>query len=174
MRKKSYIQNLEEISKEELLEGLIGYGLFADKLPPFLTSKKFYDFCILQKESFFEKKAKRYTQYESMRNINIPRVLAIPNPIAYRNLCNILSENWSDILEHFRVKTANHKYKVSRIHVRKINNSSKIYRTCYASLNEYADSKVNYWFDMKHKNFCVDDYPELDLLINNNFRGCPR
>lgn len=42
---KSYIDCLREISSNELYEGLLGYGLFADKLPPVFTSKKFYAYC---------------------------------------------------------------------------------------------------------------------------------
>jgi hypothetical protein len=49
--KKSYYQNIVDISKSELLEGLLGYGLFSDKMPPFLTSKPFYDFCLNPKNN---------------------------------------------------------------------------------------------------------------------------
>lgn len=36
---------MNEISRDELFEGLLGYGLFAEKLPPIFTSKSFYDYC---------------------------------------------------------------------------------------------------------------------------------
>ena len=36
---------MNELSSDELYEGLLGYGLFNDKLPPFLTSKVFFDYC---------------------------------------------------------------------------------------------------------------------------------
>lgn len=37
----SYIDQMDRISNDELLEGLAGYGLFADKIPPFLTAESF-------------------------------------------------------------------------------------------------------------------------------------
>lgn len=45
MAKKSYYELLSEISKDELFDGLLGYGLFAEKIPPFLTAENFLDFC---------------------------------------------------------------------------------------------------------------------------------
>ncbi len=39
---KQYIDYMKEISKDELYEGLLGYGLFCDKLPPIFTSESFY------------------------------------------------------------------------------------------------------------------------------------
>ncbi|MBG9085871.1 hypothetical protein GV391_10640 [Neisseria meningitidis] len=40
----SYIDQMDRISNDELLEGLAGYGLFADKIPPFLTAESFFNF----------------------------------------------------------------------------------------------------------------------------------
>ena len=37
---------MNEITKDELLEGLLGYGMFAEKIPPIFTSKPLYDYCI--------------------------------------------------------------------------------------------------------------------------------
>lgn len=36
---KSYIEYMKEISADELYDSLVGYGLFADKLPPLLNRK---------------------------------------------------------------------------------------------------------------------------------------
>ena len=83
------------------------YGLFADKIPPFLTSEKFLEFCKNPPNGFnFDTKPKKYINYESIRNINIPRMLSIPNPISYRNQCKILQENWDKLLEYFKKKNA--------------------------------------------------------------------
>ena len=38
---KKYSEYSDKISKEELFDGLLGQGLFADKLPDFLTSLNF-------------------------------------------------------------------------------------------------------------------------------------
>ena len=38
---KNYSEFMNEISPSDLFEGLLGYGLFADKLPPIFTSTFF-------------------------------------------------------------------------------------------------------------------------------------
>lgn len=146
---KLYVDFINEITKEELYEGLLAYGLFSDKLPPFLSSKGFYDYC---KNLNHEFKAgeKQYIYYESIRNINFPRPLGIPNPMAYQKLCKCLSEKWDKIQEHFKKMTENQLYKVSRIHIRKLNNSRKL-------------------FEMSYNNWMSDGTPELDLLIGKRY-----
>lgn len=174
-RKKSYYCCLEEINGQELFDGLLGYGLFADKIPPFLTAENFLNFCknpdnILH----FQKKEKKYIHYESMRNINIPRILAIPDPVAYYHQCKILSDNWDKLLEHFKNKTMGQTHKISRIHIRKIDGALEIMSSCYddlddIELDDYAAFFQNHLFEMNHKNFCKDDYPEPDLLIEKQY-----
>ena len=148
---KNYIEILQEITKEELFDGLLGYGMFADKVPPFLTSESFLKFCKNPPRGFtFENTIRKYIIYESLRNINIPRKLSIPNPIAYRNQCKKLSDYWDELLNHFRNKTKDNKHKISRIHIRKIKDSLKL-------------------FEMNYKNYKTDDYPEPKLLIGKTY-----
>ena len=42
---KKYYEYLNEIYEEDLYEGLLGYGLFTDKLPPIFTSVHFFEHC---------------------------------------------------------------------------------------------------------------------------------
>ncbi len=173
--KKTYYDNLIEITSNELFDGLLGYGMFSDKIPPFLSSESFLDFCKNPPKEFtFENKPRKYVNYENMRNINIPRILAIPHPIAYRNQCKVLKDNWDKLLVHFKDKTKNNKHKISRIHIRKIDNSLKIFETCYQDMDEidlddYPSLMVNHLFEMNHKNFCTDDYPQPELMIGKRF-----
>jgi len=173
--KKNYYELLSEIDKDELLEGLVGHGLFTDKIPPFLTSEIFLNFCKEPPTGFnFNKKPKKYIHYENIRNINVPRVFGIPNPISYYNQCKVLSDNWEKLLEYFKNKTEKQSYKVSRIHIRKINNLPSLFSTCYDDLDEfdldeYSIEEKKYLFEMNHKNFCIDDYPEPDLLIKKRY-----
>lgn len=51
MPKKSYYELLKEISADELFDGLLGYGLFAEKIPPFLTAENFLVFCKTRRET---------------------------------------------------------------------------------------------------------------------------
>jgi hypothetical protein len=175
MPKKSYYELLNEISSHELLDGLLGYGLFAEKIPPFLTAENFLVFCKTSPSGFtFDEAPKKYIHYESIRNINVPRVLAVPNPIAYHNQCKVISDNWAELLEYFKEQTQNQKHKISRIHIRKIDDSFKVFNTCYQdlddiNLDDYPTLVQNHLFEMNHKNFCTDDYPEPNLLIGKKY-----
>lgn len=149
----SYYKLLNDVSKDTLFDGLLGYGLFAEKIPPFLTAEYFLGFCkdknnigILEHFS----KPHKYINYQNIRNTNIPRILGIPNPFAYYYQCKILSNNWDKLLEYFKEKTQEQKHKISRIHIRKLKNKKHL-------------------FEMNYKNFEVDDYPEPNLLIGKKY-----
>ena len=146
---KLYFDFMNEITKEKLYEGLLAHGLFSDKLPPFLSSKEFYEYCKNLGQPF-QDKAQQYIYYESMRNINFPRPLGIPNPMAYQKLCECLSENWEKIQESFKEKTKNQSYKVSRIHIRKLSKSERL-------------------FEMNYNSWMSDGAPEPDLLIGKRY-----
>ncbi|TLD86159.1 RNA-directed DNA polymerase [Helicobacter sp. MIT 05-5294] len=149
----SYCKLLHDISTDELFDGLLGYGLFAEKIPPFLTAEYFLDFCKDENNTNglkAYKKAHKYVNYQNIRNTNIPRILGIPNPFAYYYQCKILSKNWDKLLKHFKEKTQEQKHKISRIHIRKLKDKKHL-------------------FEMNYKNFEVDDYPEPNLLIGKKY-----
>lgn len=144
-----YTYYTDEISANELYDGLVGYGLFAEKIPNFLTSK---DFLVFTNTLAFplNVKDRDYIRYSSMRNINVPRPMAIPEPFAYANQCKSLSDNWEQIKEHFKNKTLGNKYKISRIHIRKLFDKPEL-------------------FEMNYKNFSKDGDPEQDILIKSKY-----
>jgi hypothetical protein len=146
---KKYIDYKNEISNSELYDGLVGFGLFAEKIPNFLTSE---DFLTFTKTLTFpvSEKPKDYIRYSSMRNINIPRPLAIPEPFAYANQSKSLSDNWLALQKHFHDKTNSDKFKVSRIHLRKLTGKSEL-------------------FEMNYKNFSKDGEPEQDIVIKSKY-----
>jgi len=172
---KTYSDCINELSPEELFDGLLGYGLFAEKIPPFLTAETFLESIKGNTNNFnFDNKPRKFIRYESIRNINIPRILSIPHPIAYKNKCQTITDNWEELQSYFQEKTKNNLHKVSRIHIRKIDNSSKVFQTCYQDiddidLDDYPELIVNHIFEMGHKNFCTDDYPEPKLLIGKRY-----
>lgn len=163
---------MQEITVDNLFDGFLGYGLFSEKIPRFLTSEPFLVFAKTAKASIFEKTDKGYIQYENIRNINIPRLLAIPDPVAYRNLCKCLSENWDKLIEHFEKYTASHDYKISRIHIRKIKDSKIIF--VMGDYDEAYEQEIiderNHLFEMSYKDFSEDDYPEPELLIGKQYQ----
>lgn len=143
MRK--YNDYLDEISKEDLLEGLLGFGLFADKLPGVFSSEAFYNYCKSKSFPKFEQKGHDYIRYETTRNTNIPRLISIPNPFAYSNLCKHISEHWVELRNVYKEATSNQNYKVSQIHIQKLKNKkhlfemNKHYTDKDSSLSMYLD-----------------------------------
>lgn len=152
---KSYIDYMNELSPSDLMDGLLGQGLFAEKIPPVFTSE---DFCTYyQSQLAAGKKLGKgnkwcdYIRYESIRNICIPRPLAIPNPFAYAELCSELKNNWANLQNYFNTVTSSQSHKNSRIHVRKMNGSSAI-------------------FQMNYKNFLNDGNPQDELIKYSRYK----
>ena len=144
---KKYTDFMDEISSDELYEGLLAYGFFAEKLPPVFTSVPFFNYCKTVSKSF-DAGWNEYITFRVMRNISIPRLMGIPNPFKYQRACAELRDNWDKIRTHFRVQTNGQSYRVSRIHVRK----------------EYNEKRI---FEMNYKNWRVDGNPESDLLMHD-------
>jgi hypothetical protein len=140
---------MNEISPFELYEGLLGFGMFSENIPPAFSSKDFFDYCVANVPSF-ENKSHSYVQYDCMRNTNIIRELGIPTPMAYEQLCRCIMDNWPSIIQHFSQCTADQTHIISRIHIRKMAETPKLFR-------------------MNYDNWKVDGNPEVDLLIGSRY-----
>lgn len=140
---------MDEITSEELFDKFLGYGLFAEKLPSFLTSKEFSNY-YKTLTSFPPKSPKDYVRYLNIRNINIPRPLAIPEPFAFAIQVKHLSDNWDKIQNHFDSNTSTDQFKISRIHIRKMIDKNEL-------------------FEMNYKNFSKDGEPEDDIVIRSKY-----
>lgn len=138
---------MDEISSDELYEGLLAYGFFAEKLPPVFTAVPFFNYCKTVPDSF-ESGWNEYITFRVMRSISIPRLMGIPNPFKYQRVCAELRDNWDKICTHFHAQTDGQSYRVSRIHIRK----------------EYNKKRI---FEMNYKNWRVDGNPESDLLMHD-------
>ena len=142
MKEKSYSDYMDEITAEELYTGLLGHGLFADKLPAFLSSEKFcskYPYNKKERCKFGEINACDYIRYESPRNTNAVRQLGIPNPFAYSNLCQSLADNWDRLKEKLKQNTGNDSHKVSRIHIRKMQGKDGLFEMNYEKRGDKED-----------------------------------
>lgn len=144
---KKYTDFMDEISPDELYEGLLAYGFFAEKLPPVFTAVPFFNYCKTVPDSF-ESGWNEYITFRVMRSISIPRLMGIPNPFKYQRVCAELRDNWDKICTHFHAQTDGQSYRVSRIHIRK----------------EYNKKRI---FEMNYKNWRVDGNPESDLLMHD-------
>ena len=142
MKEKSYSDYMDEITAGELYTGLLGHGLFADKLPAFLNSKEFcrrYPFNKKKGCKFGDIDACDYIRYESPRNTNAVRQLGIPNPFAYSNLCKSLADNWDRLKEKLKQNTGNDSHKVSRIHIRKMQGKDGLFEMNYERRGDKED-----------------------------------
>ena len=151
---KKYIDYHRDFNEEELMKGLLGFGLFADKLPGLFSSLAFYDYCKDMKFPMFDKGGRDYVRYETTRNINIPRALSIPSPFAYSNLCKCIVDNWKNIINVIDEKTKKQKYKVSQIHIQKLKGKDVLF-------------EMNHSYEDKDKELvrCIQKVP-----ITNRFR----
>lgn len=151
---KSYFKCMKEIDDEELYNGLLAYGLFSEKLPPVFSSENYKEYCDTLNDNINSKNFLNgdygYMIFDVIRNTNVPRTLGIPNPIGYYKLCKILEKNWEMIKEHFKKYTSDWKYKISRIHIRKIQENKSL-------------------FEMNYNNWRIDGTPELDLLLGTKY-----
>ncbi|MCD9853359.1 RNA-directed DNA polymerase [Epilithonimonas sp. JDS] len=147
---KKYYEFHHEISKNKLFKGLLGFGLFAEKIPNFLTSESFYSYIQTQSFPYNDSKPTDYIRYSNMRNINIPRPLAIPDPFSYANQIKILSENWLRIISHYKRKTKSQPFKISRIHIRRLKAKHSL-------------------FEMNYKNFILDGNPEDNIYVKSKY-----
>ena len=147
---KSYADYMDEITADELFDGLLGYGMFADKMPPCLSSESFLNFCKISNPTYNQSKWHQYAIYSNIRNTNIPRILGIPTPMAYYSMCLLLKNSWKDLQLHFRTKTQNEINKVSRIHIRKIRGK-------------------NHLFEMNYPVWKTDISPVPDYLIGSRY-----
>ncbi len=178
---KSYMDCLDEITGDELYEGLLGYGMFAEKLPPVFSSKAFYDYCVANPSAFNKKVEKGYIYFESMRNTNVPRPLGIPTPMKYAVLCGELRDNWDEIRDVFRNNTLGDPYKVSRLHIRKRAADKALLEVGYGETEDEphdydqipnipeCDSEETSLFCMNYKNWVVDGDPILDFSLGKKY-----
>ena len=129
---KKYYEYMSEISSEELLKGLLEYGLFADKLPPIFSCESFYAYCKKRKFEGFSKNPTDYIRYNSTRNTNIPRLLSIPTPFSYMYQCKCIYDNWNKICNLFQEKTSNQSYKYSQIHIQKLKHKNFLFEMSHS------------------------------------------
>ena len=134
----------EKLSAAAVLNGLLDYGLFADKVPPCFTSEGLAaiasDTLVAVLTETDEKKLKDsidprahdYIRYEALRDINIPRHLGIPHPEAYAVQSLAISRHWKEVATHCNQP----KPAISRIHVRHTGSGS-IFEMNYKGIERY-------------------------------------
>ena len=146
---RNYIDFMDEISAEDLYEGLLGRGLFADKLPPMFTSEPFMRFWAERKQGCKEVRSD-WISFSYIRNVGIKRDFGIPSPFAYEKLVRHISAYWDEIRLVLRDCTRGHPYRISRIHIRKRKDTNSL-------------------FSMNYHCWPIEEDPLPALMIGNRF-----
>ena len=120
----------EKLSSEDVLNGLLDYGLFAEKIPPCFTTEGLANFVSTSMGTLLDemddkalkkelgKRAHDFMRYEALRVSNIPRHMGVPHPEAYAVQALAIAKHWQAIATHCNIP----KPVFSRIHVRHIGN----------------------------------------------------
>ncbi len=116
---------IDLIDAEDVYTALLGYGMFADKLPPCFSSNFLLDFDF--KTNGSKRCAHASISYMATRNKGISRQLAIPHPESHMHLCKTIEKYWTSINEHI----GKPKTKFNFCHVRKIKGKKHIFEMSY-------------------------------------------
>ncbi len=146
---KTYADFMNELTQDDVLEGLLSNGMFSDKIPPILSSRSFFEYRS-KKVGLPRNGWKGWITFRYLRNNNEYREYGIPNPFSYELLVRHISEHWDKIKDILRRNTENMSYRVSRIHPRKIAGSNAI-------------------FEMNYKNWRVDSDPIPAVLMGRRY-----
>ena len=159
----SYSDHMRRLTPNAVYDGLVGYGLFSEKLPPVFSSEAFLAFCKAHPDKLYLPNAgdsynnnlhcRHYVQYESNRNNKDFRQLGIPNPFAYELLCRYIKDNWPSIQAHLIQKTETEAHRISRTHIRKFSNSPVLFKMNYKSISERVKNPVLSF--LKAAKYCV-------------------
>lgn len=142
---------MKDITANELYEGFLGHGLFAEQLPPIFTSEAFMKYAKQKYPNVISKQGYEWISVDIIRNTTVPRTLGIPNPFAYHNLCWKLKEKWGAIQEKLVKNTKSWKQnKVSRVHIRKMKETNALFRMNYHNWRIDGNPKMNWRIGSKY------------------------
>ena len=138
-------------SAVKVYAALLGYGMFAEKLPPCFSSKKLLQFKPPKEKTIKNKHKKKYhvaISYSSSRNTGTSRQIGIPHPESYFNLCQTIKSNWKDINEHI----GKPKDKFNFCHVREIGNHMHIFEMNYEGTDRWYKENLEqgYYLGCSH------------------------
>lgn len=150
---KSYRDLMNSISADELFIGLVGHGLFPDKLPPIFTGLSFLKYISDKQGVLNRRESHDWVRFRMKRDIGSFRELGIPNPFAHARLAFHLQTHWEELRQYFTKHTANQSYRVSRTHIRKIPGTDELFHMNYGS-PESSDLKLTLSIGMKYRVKC--------------------
>lgn len=88
---------MKELSEEIVFEKLLKYGLFPEKINKIFSSENFGKYVIENGITEYQNIFFSDVKFRLTRNNNAPRLLSIPHPAPYYNLCFNIKKNWDKI-----------------------------------------------------------------------------
>lgn len=92
---------MKGLDKEIVFEKLLKYGLFPEKINKIFSSEDFGEYVIEKGLTEYQNIFFSDIKFRLTRNNNAPRLLSIPHPAPYYNLCFKIKENWDNISKSF-------------------------------------------------------------------------
>lgn len=85
--------------------------------------------------------------------------------------CKTLKKYWKELQLHFKVTTQDEEYKISRIHIRKIENDKKLLFVRNGEYDEYRECETKkHLFEMNYKSYRDDGNPEQEICIGKRYK----
>lgn len=147
------------LGADRAFEGLTDFGLFAETMPPCFTSEGLSgqvntalakietETDSKKQKKHFEKFIHSQIRYQSLRDINIPRHLAIPHPEAYLAHCLAIKRCWQKIKTH----CAKPSKPISRIFARQTS-EDRVFKMNYKGLERFEaeEDEIGYQTGATH------------------------
>ena len=138
------------LSANAAFVGLVDYGLFAEKLPPYFTSKGLSGHVpdsllgittASQKRALdrlLKNKTHDYIRYESLRHVKVARPMGVPHPESHIVQCLALKRHWEEIRNH----CTQPEIPVSRIFVRR-SRDKRVFRMNYNGRDRFKNEEAD-------------------------------
>ncbi|MDQ8180191.1 RNA-directed DNA polymerase [Pelagicoccus sp. SDUM812005] len=140
----------KRLSEDELLLGLVDYGLFCEKLPDCFSSEGLLgslesdELEVLDTTNANELKSRLdnrvhdFIPFQAIRDINIPRHMGIPHPESHVVQALAIKKHWDLLCEHFEKPWP----KKSRIYVRRVG-QGRIFKMNYKGWDQDENEETD-------------------------------
>ena len=140
------------LSADAAFVGLVDYGLFAEKLPPYFTSEGLsghvpQDLMGITTENrkreltkLLKNKVHDYIRYEALLHVKVFRPIGIPHPESHLVQCLALKRHWKEIVEH----CARPLRPASRLFVRRLRDK-RVFEMNYRARDRYRNDEADIW-----------------------------
>lgn len=98
---KIQLMDWSKMTPKQVRNQLLANGYFPSELPPAFTTKSFATYVAKHGLAAFNK-ATECERYSNKEHKHARRILKIPNPLSYLEVCNYISDNWSVVSEKLK------------------------------------------------------------------------